>query len=403
MTTTGTTTTEDVYYDPYDEAIFADPYPVYRRLREEAPLYWNERYGFYALSRYQDIEPALVDHATFSSAQGDVLEMITSQYAFPKGFFICEDPPLHTAHRGVLSRVFTPKKMNALEQQVRDFCARHLDPLVGAGQFDFVADLGARMPIAVIGMLLGIPEQDQQAVREQGDARMRRESGKPKDYEGHNVADPTFFGDYIDWRAENPSDDLMTQLLRVEFEDPTTGEVRRLTREEILTFVNMLSNAGNETTNRLIGWMGKLLADHPDQRRALVEDPALVPNAVEEVLRYEPPGHQACRVTTRDVEYHGQTIPAGSPVMFLFAAANRDSDAFPPDGEVFDVRRANRHHLTFGFGIHFCIGAALARLEGRVATEEILRRFPDWEVDTDNARLEPAVVRGWAALPVIVR
>jgi cytochrome P450 len=397
-----TTTGEGVYYDPYDEAIYADPYPVYRRMREEAPLYYNERYGFWALSRYEDVEPALVDHATFSSAWGDVLEMITSGAPLPKGFFICEDPPLHTAHRGVLSRVFTPKKMSALEPQIREFCARHLDPLVGAERFDFVTDLGAKMPIAVIGILLGIPEQDQQAVRARGGARTRRESGKPKNYEGHNVADPTFFGDYIDWRAENPSDDLMTQLIQVEFEDPTTGMLRRLTREEILTFVNMLSNAGNETTNRLIGWAGKLLSDHPDQRRALVGDPSLIPNAVEEIVRYEPPGHQACRVATRDVVYYGQTVPAGSPVMFIFAAANRDSLAFPPDGDTFDALRGNqRHHLSFGFGIHFCLGAALARLEVRVALEEVLRRFPDWEVDADRARLEASVVRGWATLPVV--
>ena len=164
----------------------------------------------------------------------------------------------------------------------------------------------------------------------------------------------------------------------------------------------MLSNAGNETTNRLIGWTGKLLGDHPDQRRALVANPSLIPNAVEEVLRYEPPGHQACRVVTRDVEYYGQTVPAGSPVMFVSAAANRDSSAFPPDGDAFDALRSHRvHHLSFGFGIHFCIGAALARLEGRIALEEVLRRFPDWEVDTDGARLEPAVVRGWATLPVV--
>jgi cytochrome P450 len=397
-----TTTAEDVYYDPYDEAIYADPYPVYRRLREEAPLYYNERYEFWALSRYDDVESAFVDHATFSSARGDVLEMITSGMPMPEGFFICEDPPLHTAHRGVLSRVFTPKKMSALEPQIRAFCARHLDPLIGADRFDFVTDLGAKMPMAVIGMLLGIPEQDQEAVREQGDARMRRESGKPKNYEGHNIADPTFFGDYLDWRAKNPSDDLMTALINAEFEDPTSGSVRRFSRREILTIVNMLSNAGNETTNRLIGWSGQLLGDHPDQRRALVADPALIPNAIEEILRFEPPGHQACRVPTRDVEYYGRTVPEGSPVMLISAAANRDSGVFAPDGDVFDGLRKNpRHNLTFGFGVHFCIGAALARLEGRIALEEILSRFPDWEVDLGAARLDSAVVRGWATLPVV--
>jgi cytochrome P450 len=394
------TTAGDVYYDPYDVDIHADPYPVFRRLREDAPLYYNERYDFYALSRFEDVEKGLVDHATFSSARGVILEMIRADITFPQGVFICEDPPLHSAHRGVLSRVFTPRKMEALEPQIRGLCARALDPLVGAGRFDFVADLGAVMPMQVIGILLGIPEQDRDAVQAHGAQRIRREPGQPGRHGENNLADPTFFGEYIDWRASNPSDDLMTELLQAEFEDET-GTVRRLSREEILTFVNVLASAGNETTNRLIGWTGKVLSDHPDQRRELADDRSLIPNAIEEILRFEPPAHQACRSVTRDVEYYGRTVPEGSVMMLLGASANRDHRVFPPDGDVFDIRRTISHHLAFGYGIHFCLGAALARLEGRIALDEVLNRFPEWEVDVDNASLESSAVRGWAALPAV--
>jgi cytochrome P450 len=391
----------DVYYDPYDVDIYADPYPVFRRLREEAPLYYNNRYDFYGVSRFVDVEKGLVDHATFSSAHGVILEMIKADLSFPQGVFICEDPPVHSAHRGVLSRVFTPRKMNALEPQIRALCARALDPLVGGEGFDFVADLGAEMPLRVIGMLLGIPEEDQKAVQEHSGERMRREPGRPNRYSDNDLADPTFFGEYIDWRASHPSDDLMTELLRAEFEDET-GTIRRLTREEILTFVNVLASAGNDTTNRLISWTAKVLADHPDQRRELVEDRSLIPNAIEEVLRFEPPATQICRYVTRDVEYYEKTVPEGSVIVFVAASANRDHRVFPPDGDVFDIHRRIGHHLSFGYGIHFCLGAALARLEGRIALEEVLDRFPDWQVDSESASLDSSAVRGWATLPVFV-
>ena len=396
-----TTSSKDPYYDPYDLEIHADPYPVFRRLREEAPLYFNDEYGFYALSRFDDVEKGLVDHATFSSARGVILEMIQANIAFPQGVFICEDPPVHSAHRGLLARVFTAKKMNALEPQIREFCAHALDPLVGSGGFDFVADLGTQMPMRVIGMLLGIPEQDQQAVRQHANDRTRREPGRPGDYTDSNLADPTFFGDYIDWRASHPSDDLMTELLQAEFTDET-GTLRRLTREEILTFVTVLASAGNETTNRLIGWTAKVLADHPNQRRELAQDRSLIPNAIEEVLRYEPPALQFCRYVTCDVECHGETVPAGSVMMLLAASANRDHRVFAPDGDVFDIHRKFGHHVTFGYGIHFCLGAALARLEGRIALDEVLNRFPQWQVDSDNAHLDSSAVRGWATLPVVI-
>jgi cytochrome P450 len=176
-----------------------------------------------------------------------------------------------------------------------------------------------------------------------------------------------------------------------------------LTQGEILTFVNVLASAGNETTNRLIGWTGKVLADHPDQRRELVSDRSLIPNAIEEILRFEPPATQITRYVTRDIELYGERVPEGSAMMLLAASANRDHRVFAPDGDVFDIHRKPGHHLAFGYGIHFCLGAALARLEGRIALDEILDRFPDWEVDLGSAALDSSAVRGWATLPVSTR
>ena len=393
------TATGEVYYDPYDVAIDADPYPVFRRLREEAPLYYNEPHDFFAVSRYDDVERGLVDAATYISGRGGILELIKANMQMPPGILIFEDPPTHSIHRGLLSRVFTPKRMNALEPQIRQFCVDALDRLEGAAQFDLVADLGAQMPMRVIGMLLGIPEEDQESIRDQAGADLRTEPGKPQRFSA-NFASGEMFAEYIDWRAEHPSDDLMTQLVQAEFEDET-GTTRRLTRAEILTYLNVIAGAGNETTTRLIGWAGKTLADHPDQRRELVADPSLIPNAIEEILRFEPPAPHVGRYVARDVELHGQTVPAGSAILFLVGAANRDDRRFP-DGDRFDIHRDIGQQLVFGYGIHYCLGAALARLEGRVALEELLKRFPEWEVDTEHARLAPtSTVRGWETLPVL--
>ncbi len=317
----------------------------------------------------------------------------------PPGMLIFEDPPSHTRHRKVLSRVFTPRRMAELEPQIRAYCARSLDPFIGAERFDFVADLGAQVPMRTISMLLGIPESDQEDVRDQATGSMRTKPGQPMQIK--EVGNPEMYAEYIDWRAEHPSDDLMTALLNAEFEDET-GTVRRLTREEILTYCTLIAGAGNETAARLISWTGKVLADHPDQRRQLVEDPSLIPNAIEEILRFEPPGHNFARYVTKDVELYGTTVPEGSVMVVLLGAANRDERRFP-DGDRFDIHRNIEKHITFGYGIHYCLGAALARLEGRVALDEVLKRFPEWEIDVDNAQLTSAsVVRGWETLPAII-
>jgi cytochrome P450 len=390
----------DIYYDPYDAEIDADPYPLWRRMRDEQPLYWNEEHGFWALSRFDDVERCLIDWDTYRSGKGSILELIKADIELPPGLILFEDPPQHDVHRGLLSRVFTPKKMNALEPKVRDFCARSLDPLVGSGGFDFIKDLGAQMPMRTIGMLLGIPEADQEAIRDTLDEGLRLEEGETSTFEPGAFNDETF-ADYIDWRVDHPSDDLMTEMLTAEFEDET-GTRRTLTREEVLTYVTLIAGAGNETTTRLIGWTGKVLGEHPDQRRDVVEDRSLIPNTIEELLRFEAPSPVQARYVSKDVEHHGTTIEEGSIMVLLNGSANRD-DRHYPDGDSFDLHRDVGQHLSFGYGIHFCLGAALARLEGRIALDEVLKRFPTWEVDWDNAKqARTSTVRGWETLPVTV-
>ena len=396
MTLSGSTT--ELSYDPYSIDTGYNPHALFRRLRDEAPLYYNEEQDFYALSRFDDVERAHVDRETFISSRGVTLGLLKADVEFPPGTVIFEDPPTHTIHRSLLSRMFTPRKVSALEPGIRALCAELLDPLVGTGHFDFATDLGAIMPTRVVGLLIGIPDDESEAVRDHFDAfRNNRSEGRP---DSHEVFDGEIFGQYIDWRVDHPADDVMTQLLYAEFEDET-GTRRKLTREEVLAYVNIVAAAGNDTTRRLISWSGKVLAEHPDQRRLLVEDPSLVANAIEEILRFEPPPLQACRYVARDTEWYGQTVPAGSIMALLIPSANRD-ERHIDDPDRFDVTRKPGQIFTFGFGAHYCLGQALARLQGRVALEEVLIRFPEWDVDWDNAKFVcDGDLRGWDSLPAI--
>ena len=390
---------DHLYYDPYDVEIDADPYPTYARLRDEAPVYYNEAFDFWGLSRFADVEAALRDTTRLSSAKGDILEVVKAEPVMPLGVFINEDPPLHTVHRGLVSRAFTPKKMRALEDQVRAFCVACLDPLIDGDRFDWMVDLGAEMPMRVIGMLVDIPDSDQRNVRAVAKRTLRNKPGEPLPVSKDNYFNGNMFRDYVEWRQKNPSDDLITELLNAEFED-VSGAVRRLTTEELLVFLGVIANAGVETVGRLFGWMGKLLAEHPDQRRELAEDRSLIPNAVEEVLRYEPPAPHIARYVALDVEYHGQTVPAGGALLLMVGSANRDERHFDHP-ERFDVHR-KAGHLSFGYGTHFCLGASLARLEGRIALDEVLNRWTDWTIDMDHAERAPtSTVRGWDTMPAI--
>lgn len=391
----------DVYYDPFDFDIDDDPYPAWKRLRDEAPLYYNEKYQFYALSRYEDVSRELPNWDTYRSGRGTTMDVITSGIEVPPGVILFEDPPLHDLHRRLLSKVFTPRRMEEIEPLTRQFCVRALDPLIGSGRFDFIENIGAMVPMRTIGYLLGIPEQGQQRIRDKTDRALGLKDGTANVVFADMFENSyQLFVDYIEWRAEHPSDDLMTQLLNAEIED-VDGVRRPLSRTEVLMYTSMIAGAGNETTTRLIGFIGQLLSDHAEQRRQLVDDFSLIPRAIEEALRYEAPSPVQARYVARDAEHYGQTIPVGAVMLLLNGSANRDERHFP-DADRFDIHRGGGH-LSFGQGLHFCLGSALARMQARVVLEEVLKRWPDWEVDYENAAMaHTSSVRGWANLPVTI-
>ena len=396
------TTDQAVYYDPYDWDIYADPYPTFRRLREEVPLYYNDTYDFYAVSRFSDVENTLRDQEHFANRRGTRLEIVKSGVEIPAGTLIFEDEPTHSVHRKLLSSVFTPKAMAAIEPQIREFCARRLDELVGRDSFDFVTEFAQYVPMRVFGMLLGISEADQERVRSHVEERKNAQALNPSLYEEETFLSSELTEEFVDHRYEHPGDDVITRLITMEFEDEL-GIRRTLRRDEAVVYLSVIAGAGNHTTNRLIGWMGKVLGENPDARRDVLEDRSLVRHAVEEVLRYEPSSTQDARFVVADVEIHGQTIPAGAAMLCLIGSANRDEFVFE-DPDRFDIHRRIGHHLTFAYGPHFCLGASLARLEARVALDEMLNRFPVWEVDSVNCTLARSPgVRGYASLPIFLR
>jgi cytochrome P450 len=391
----------ELYWDPFDTAIDLDPHPVWRRMRDELPVYHNERFGFFALSRYADVEAAHLDHETFSSAHGTVLELMTPE-PFPSAqIMIFMDPPAHTMLRVLVSRAFTPRRVAALEDYVRQLCAELLDPQVGRGGFDYVQDFGAQLPSRVISELLGVDPADREEIRKLIDLtfHLDPEQGMINDVSfAAQIKLHEYYSEQIESRRRAPRDDMMTALTEAEM---TTEEgQRRLTTSEAADFTNLLVSAGTETVARLLGWAGALLASHPAERAALAADPSLLPGAVEETLRYESPSPVQGRFVTRDLEFHGTAIPAGSKVLLLTGSAGRDERKYP-DADRYDVRRSFDGHVAFGRGPHFCLGASLARLEGRVALQETLARFPRWEVDHDRAvRLHTSTVRGYDKLPI---
>ncbi|XVQ15811.1 cytochrome P450 [Spirillospora sp. CA-255316] len=391
---------DELYWDPYDPTLVLNPYPIFRRMREEAPLYYNEKHDFYAVTRYADCQRGLADWRTYPSVRGDILEVVQSGIEWPSGTLIMEDPPIHDIHRRLLARIFTPRRIAMLEPQIRAYCERTLEPVIGSDRFDLIEAVGAEMPMRVIGMLLGIPEPDQPAIRDRVDAVLSTEGREKMNPKEGEILDIEGFRAYLEWRKEHPSDDLMTELMNAEFEDEN-GVTRTLTDDEVLTYCSVIAGAGNETTGRLIGWFGALMARYPEQRRELAADPSLIPNAIEEILRFEPTSPFTARYVSKDVEVHGQTVPEGSAMVFIAAAANRDPERFD-DPDRFDIHRVSQH-MTFGVGVHYCLGAALARLEGRVAAEEILKNFPDFDVDWDSAELaQTSTVRGWKTLPLVI-
>jgi cytochrome P450 len=396
-----TDTETPLEWDPLDKQYKDDPHPLWRRLRDEAPVYYNEEHDFFALSRFADVDAAHRDAKTFSSAHGTVLELMTPD-VIGGGLMIFLDPPDHTRLRRLVSKAFTPRRIAVLEDEVRSLCASLLDAQVGRTVFDYVEDFGARVPATVIAALLGVPPSDRREMREliDGTFHLEPETGMMNDISAKYMVElHAYVESQLRERQANPRDDMFTDLLNGEIVDDD-GQLRRLTLEESTMFSLLIASAGTETVARLIGWAAVVLAANPGQRAELVADPSLIPNTVEELLRYEAPSPVQGRWTTAEVERHGRVIPTGSKVLLLTGAAGRDERSFP-DADRFDIHRVMDHHLSFGYGVHFCLGAALARLEGRIALEETLRRFPDWTVDLSAAvPLHTSTVRGYTNLPI---
>ncbi len=394
-------TTTELYWDPYDTDLDDDPHPTWKRMRDEAPLYRNDRFGFWALSRFADVEAAHRDPATYSSASGTVLEMMGNDMS-GTGQIIFMDPPAHTTLRALVSRAFTPRRMAALEDDIRAICTELLDPLVGRDELDYVQDFAAQVPSRVISRLVGVPEEDREEQRHNIDGIFHIEPGVGMLNEKSitcQLALREYLRGLVADRAEAPRDDLVSVLSQASITDEDGGE-RRLTVDETTDFALLLFSAGTETVMRLLGNAAVLLAAHPDQRADLVAHPEVIANAVEELLRYEAPSPVQGRTTTRDVELHGTTVPAGSKVLLLTGSAGRDEREYP-DADRFDVRRQFRQHVSFGYGIHYCVGANLARVEGRIALEETFKRFPTWDVVPDGVvRQHTSTVRGYSQVRI---
>jgi cytochrome P450 len=395
-------TQDELYWDPWDYELHSNPHPTWARMMDEAPLYYNAPHDFYAMTRFDDVLGGLSDWRTFSSALGDQVEIIRASGISFQNSIIATDPPYHTSLRRLLSRAFTPRSVSAIEPAVRDFAAELLDKQWDRGSFDFVEDFGAKLPGMVIAAMLGIPEGDREWVRRTTDEQLHRDPGEV-DMERHTrVAGELieYYKEQLADRRKHPRDDMISALLAAEITDED-GSTRRLTEQEAVVFIKLLSSAGNETTAKLIGFVGACLAQYPDQRAKLVDRPDLIPGAVEEVLRYEPPALCLARLATRDVTVYDQTVPEGSIFVFIQAASGRDPRVFA-EPERFDVERQFERLVSFGFGPHVCLGASLARLEARTALEETLIRFPEWEVDWDNTDIvhTGGSVRGYSKLPV---
>jgi cytochrome P450 len=385
-------------FDPYAYETHEDPYPIYADLRAHAPVYRNERLGFTALSRHADVLAAFSDVARFSNALGVSLDpAATHPAARATMSFLAMDPPRHTRMRGLVSRAFTPRRIADLEPRVRELTRQHLARVVGDGRCDFVRDFAARLPMDVISEMLGVPEADRDRLRELADAVVHREDGMYDIPQAGMAAAAEllgYFTEVVTERRREPREDLSAALLSAEID----GD--RLDDAEVVGFLFLMIIAGNETTAKLLGNALYWLWRNPDQRRAVEADPKLIPRWVEETLRYDGSTQALARTLTCDVELHGERLKAGDRVVLLVGSGNRDERVFPA-ADRFDVRRDTSDMLSFGHGLHFCLGAALARLESRVALVEVQARLRGWEIDPAGLkRIHSVNVRGFSSMPI---
>ena len=393
-----------VEFDPLSEAFFNDPTDIYRVLRDDAPLYFDERLGIWVVSRYDDVATALRDWETFSSAQGVTLHQVLDPAFDGSNVMMTMDPPMHTRLRALVSRAFTPRAITRAEPLVRDVVLRHLRELDDASSFDAVADFGDVFPVNVICSMLGVPTADGTRIRDSIHALLHREPGNPAMTPAGlqaAIESGTYFYELATARRAEPNDDMISELCDATIETDDAGLVQ-LELREVAGFIILLAGAGTETVTKLIGSALVLLHRHPEIRAALVADPSLVPAAVDETMRWAPPAQYMCRTTTRAAELPSGSIPAGARVMLLIGSAMRDPRTFT-DPDDFRLDRSPSVPLGFGYGVHACLGTALARLEGRVALEEFLARWPDYRVDeTGLVRVTQENTAGYARVPVHV-
>ncbi len=399
-------TTAQLVFDPFSEEFFTDPYPTYRRMRKEAPAYYDEKHDFYALTRHKDVAAAFKDHQTYSSARGIDLAMVKNDGVPPESkSMIFMDPPEHRRMRSLVNKVFTPRAITALKTTVTELIDHHLSR-VDPGQFDVVADFSALFPVEVISTMLGVPPEQRQQIRHWVDASLHREPGQIEMDEANwkAVTDiATFYYNLIQERRKHPQDDMITKLIAAEVERDDGGTTQ-LDDFEITGFATLLGGAGAETVTKLVGNAIVQFARNPDQWQKLLSDRSKIPAAIEEVLRYEAPAQYNVRWSLKDVQLHGTTIPAGKPVFLVGGSANRDPDAFT-DADKFDIDRdrTEAQNLGFGYGVHSCLGAALARMESAVALERLLDLMPRYEVIWDDCkRVSMQNVAGWSNVPLRV-
>jgi len=392
---------EAVEYSPFDYRVHDDPYPVYARLRDEAPVYRNEAFDFWALSRHEDVLAAFRDVDRFSNRNGVSIEPSAfGPHAHRTMSFLAMDPPRHTKMRSLVGKGFSPRRVADMEPNIRALTVRHLTPALEAGSFDMISDLAGKLPMDVISELVGVPESDRAELRRLSDLVLHREEGlNDVPVEGMEAALVLagYYGEMVAQRRRRPGDDLTSALLEAEIE----GE--RLSDEDAVAFLFLMVVAGNETTTKLLGNAWYWAWRFPGERAKAFADPAQVPGWVEETLRYDTSSQMIARTTNTEITLHGVDIPADARVLLLIGSANRDPRAFA-DADDYDIGRDNSKLVSFGSGRHFCMGAALARMEGRVALEELVARVSDYDIDAERAdRVHSINVRGFAALPTEVR
>jgi cytochrome P450 len=393
-------------FNPLSNDFFDHPYDTYQWLRDEAPCYHNERLGFWALSRFDDVVTAHRDWKTFTSTHGLTLDQLTDpdNAAAQAPMIITMDPPEHDRMRKLVSRAFTPRAITRMDDIARNVINHYLDAVQGEREFDAVADFAAPFPVEIIAAILGVPEADRQQIRHWTDALLTRLPGDPRPTpEGMEAGlnQILYFLDLIKGKRAHPGEDMIDQLIEAEVPDDD-GTLQRLSDDEIAGFSLLLASAGSETVTKLVGSAIVLFHNNPGEWKKILDDPSKSVNAVEEVLRYWAPSQYQGRFSNADSEWHGVTLPAGQPVFLLTGAANRDEREYE-NPDVFDIDRQIGLSIGLGHGIHACLGAALARLESRLAIEEWRLRFPEYTVDEAGCRrVNMANVAGYSNVPVAV-